>query len=277
MIVMGVVNVTPDSFSDGGEYFSHAKAVAHGIELFAQGAQMVDVGGESTRPFADTVSEDEELRRVVPVVRVLSQYGFVSVDTRHEKVAEKSVENGAKLINDISGTLAPVAARCNVPWVAMHMKGNPKTMQLSPTYEDVVEEVLNFLRLKIEEALSMGVPKVIVDPGIGFGKTALHNLQLLKSIGRFRELGCAVLVGTSRKGFLSKLSVADKTPPPPKDREDHQLAVEAWCALNEVSIVRVHDVKKTVLLLELHDKAELAYREQEAKRKQRKFNQPSPS
>ncbi len=258
MIVMGVVNVTPDSFSDGGEYFSHEKAVAHGIELFAQGAQMVDVGGESTRPFADTVSEDEELRRVIPVVRALSEYGFVSVDTRHEKVAECAVENGAKLLNDISGTLAPVAARCNVPWVAMHMKGNPKTMQLSPTYEDVVEEVINFLRLKTEEALSIGVPEVIVDPGIGFGKTAFHNLQLLNFIGRFEELGHAVLVGTSRKGFLSKLSLIDKAPPCPKDREEQQLAVEAWCALNKVAIVRVHDVKKTTQLLELYDKAEVA-------------------
>ncbi len=264
MIVMGVVNVTPDSFSDGGEYFDHDRAIDHGMKLFEQGAEIVDVGGESTRPFADVVDEEEELRRVLPVVRTLSCYGLVSVDTRHAMVAERAVENGAKIINDVSGTLAPVAARCEVPWVAMHMKGNPQTMQLSPTYDDVVGEVKTYLRLKVEEALSMGVPEVIVDPGIGFGKTAYHNLEILRCIGEFKELGCKVLIGTSRKRFLSKLSSADKTPPPPKDREEHQLAVEAWCALNEVAIVRVHEVMKTVQLLNLLQRADTAFRNSEA-------------
>src|SRR5579863_5571695 len=178
-LVMGVLNVTPDSFSDGGLYLDAERAVAHGFDMARQGADVVDVGGESSRPGAEPVSEREELRRVVPVVRALSPHVRVSVDTVKRAVAEAAVGAGATLLNDISASLWPVAAEGGVGWVAMHMQGQPRTMQRSPHYGDVVAEVHAFLRQRTAEARRAGVGEIWVDPGIGFGKTAEHNLSLL--------------------------------------------------------------------------------------------------
>lgn len=259
MQIMGIVNVTPDSFSDGGRYFDHKEAISHGIELFESGASIVDVGGESTRPFSDEIDEEEELRRVIPVISALSAYGSISVDTRHADVALRAVENGATIINDIGGQLAPVAAETGAAWVAMHMKGDPKTMQIDPHYDDVVSEVHDALESMVLEARSLGVKQVIVDPGIGFGKLAIHNLKLLREIARFKDLGCRILVGTSRKRFLAKLPHLEVSEPPPLEREEQGLGTEAWCLMQGVSIMRVHDTRKTKLLCDLVDRSASAY------------------
>lgn len=257
--IMGVVNVTPDSFSDGGLYFDSAQAIAHGEELFDEGAHFVDVGGESTRPYADTVSEEEELLRVVPVISQLSRFGRVSVDTRRESVARAAVAAGATLINDISATLAPVAGELGVGWVAMHMKGDPKTMQMAPFYENVVMEVREHLIRKVEEGVHHGVREIYIDPGIGFGKTARHNLQLLRDLSSLTSLGVPVLVGTSRKRFLSRLSQVEfADPPSAADRMEHTLATSAWCLKAGVDVVRVHEVKENVQLMKLAEASSMA-------------------
>src|SRR4051794_18208755 len=204
---MGVLNVTPDSFSDGGRFLDRDAAIAHGLELWAQGAAYVDVGGESTRPGSAPTDERVELERVVPVVAALVAGGaVVSIDTRRVVVAERAVEAGATLVNDVSGTLFPVAAAAAVPWVAMHMRGEPATMQVDPRYGDVVAEVVESLRTAAETALAAGVPEVWIDPGIGFGKTTAHNLSLLAHLEALVTIGHPVLVGTSRKGFLGALT-----------------------------------------------------------------------
>jgi dihydropteroate synthase len=205
---MGVVNVTPDSFSDGGHWFEPDSAIAHGYALIDEGATIVDVGGESTRPGADPVPEDEELRRVVPVVEALSQVTRVSIDTRKEGVARAAVRAGATLVNDISASLWHVAADLGVGWVAMHMQGEPRTMQHAPSYRDVVAEVRSFLADRAERAATAGVEEVWVDPGFGFGKTAQHNLSLLRHLDRIVALGWPVVVGLSRKVTLGRLLAA---------------------------------------------------------------------
>ena len=239
---MGVVNVTPDSFSDGGRWFDHDAAIAHGMQLFDDGAAVVDVGGESTRPGAEPVDEAEELRRIVPVVRALAQRGRVSIDTRKEAVAVAAIEAGATLLNDVSATLWPLAAAHSVGWVAMHMQGEPATMQQSPSYGDVVEEVRSFLVARATAAGDGGVAEVWIDPGIGFGKRAEHNLQLLRSLRAFVATGFPVLVGTSRKGFLGTLSGGAGV----DDRLEASLATATWAMAQGVAMVRVHDVVPTV-------------------------------
>jgi len=199
---MGVLNVTPDSFADGGLYLDAERAVAHGLEMARQGADVIDVGGESSRPGAEPVSLGEELRRVVPVIEALAPHVRVSVDTVKPAVAEAAVAAGATLLNDISASLWPVAAQSGVGWVAMHMQGAPRTMQRDPRYDDVVTEVHTFLRDRAHAALEAGVGEVWVDPGIGFGKTATHNLTLLHHLPELVAEGLPVLVGTSRKSFL---------------------------------------------------------------------------
>jgi dihydropteroate synthase len=249
---MGVVNVTPDSFSDGGRYFSPTDAIRRGVELFEAGSTLVDVGGESTRPFADVVDEEEELRRVLPVVKVLAGYGRVSVDTRRESVARVAVEAGATLVNDVSSSLAHVAGELGVGWVAMHMQGEPQTMALRPHYGDVVSEVAEYLSSRALEAESFGVREIYIDPGIGFGKTLAHNLELLHSIDHLVVQRWPVVVGISRKRFLSKLSAGERaTPPPPLDRMEQSLAAATWCYSQGVALVRAHDAKETVQLLQL--------------------------
>ena len=243
-MVMGIVNVTPDSFSDGGRFLDTAAAVAHGLELFAEGASIVDVGGESTRPGAAPVDIDEEIRRVV-----LAGHGRVSVDTRKPEVARAAVAAGATLINDVSAQLWPVAADLGVGWVAMHMQGEPATMQLQPTYTDVVAEVCAFLAQRAAQAAQAGVTEVWIDPGFGFGKTVEHNLDLLAHLDRVVALGHPVLVGTSRKATLGRL-LADSDgvaePVDPEDRLAGSIASEVWAMHLGAAMIRVHDVKAAV-------------------------------
>ncbi len=249
-LVMGVLNVTPDSFSDGGRYLRADDAVAHGREMVAQGADVVDVGGESSRPGALPVEEAEELRRVVPVVEALAPEVRVSVDTVKPAVAAAAVAAGASLVNDVSGTLWPVAAELSVGWVAMHMQGTPRDMQRHPHYDDVVVEVFGYVLDRARRAAAAGVAEVWVDPGIGFGKTAEHNLSLL---GHLAELAAAagrdgfgLLVGTSRKSFLGRFGATADGTVPVDDRLEASLAIETWAMVQGAGMVRVHDVAPTV-------------------------------
>lgn len=245
-LVMGVLNVTPDSFSDGGRFYDQDKAVARGLEMVAEGADVIDVGGESSRPGASPVSEAEEGRRVLAVVAALAPKVRVSIDTVKVGVAEKAVEAGATLINDVSARLAPVAAAANVGWVAMHMRGNPATMQADPHYHDVVKEVADFLAERAEEASKAGVGEVWIDPGIGFGKTTGHNLALLAELGTLVELGFPLLVGTSRKQFLGLVASDAAAPLPVTDRLEGSLATAVWAMTKGAAMIRVHDVAATV-------------------------------
>jgi dihydropteroate synthase len=243
-LVMGVLNVTPDSFSDGGRWFDPEAAVAHGLQLVAEGADIVDVGGESTRPGADPVDEVEERRRVVDVVAALAPHVRVSIDTRRAGVAEAAVEAGATLVNDVSASppLAGVAARRGVGWVAMHMQGEPQTMQADPHYEDVVAEVRAFLVDRAEAARAAGVAELWIDPGIGFGKTIEHNLALLRRLDALVTSGFPVVVGTSRKSFLGRLTGGA----PVEDRLEASVATATWALAQGAAMVRVHDVAATV-------------------------------
>ena len=255
--VMGVLNVTPDSFSDGGHWLDRGAAVAHGVQMVAEGADVIDVGGESSRPGADPVGLDEELERVIPVITdLVRELGTgpgvprLSIDTVKPDVARAAVEAGATLLNDISAELWPVAAEAGVGWIAMHMRGTPRTMQQNPDYADVVEEVLEFLAERAGAGAVAGVGEVWVDPGIGFGKTAAHNLALLAGLARFRELDCPILVGVSRKSFLGIVARdpdrADNDPLPATDRFEPSLAAAVWAMENGADMVRVHDVAATV-------------------------------
>ena len=249
-IVMGVLNVTPDSFSDGGQFFDTDKAIAHGVKMAAEGAAIIDVGPESTRPGARPVSVDEQIKRAVPVIKALAKKVAVpiSIDTHRLEVAQAALEAGTSIINDITALsderLAKWAAEQQVPVVLMHMQGTPATMQAEPKYDDVVGEVLQFLLDGAKRAEQLGIPKerIFIDPGIGFGKTAEHNLLLLKNIRKFVETGYRVLIGTSRKSFIGKLTGKEK----PSDRIFGTAASVALCVAAEVSIVRVHDVAEMV-------------------------------
>jgi dihydropteroate synthase len=246
---MGVLNVTPDSFSDGGQFVDLASALAHARRMVADGADWIDVGGESTRPGATPVDLDVELRRVLPVVEALAEEGIaVSVDTRKAGVARAAVAAGATLINDVSASLGPVAAELGVAWAAMHAQGEPASMQQAPTYDDVVSEVLDHLVTRATVAIAAGVPEVWIDPGIGFGKTAAHNLALLSHLDQFVATGHPVLVGTSRKAFLGALlGASDGTDGPASvdDRLEGSLATATWAMANGAAMVRVHDVRPT--------------------------------
>jgi len=248
-LVMGIVNVTPDSFSDGGRYLATDAAVAHGLDLLAQGAAILDVGGESTRPGASVVSVDEEIRRVVPVVEQLAPHGRVSVDTRNPEVARAAVAAGATLINDVSAQLWPVAADLGVGWVAMHMQGEPATMQLDPVYDNVVDEVCAFLAERATEAAEAGVAEIWVDPGFGFGKTLQHNLTLLAQLDRVVALGWPVVVGTSRKGMLGRILADSDGVADPVDSDDRlagSIASEVWAMHRGAAMIRAHDVRAAV-------------------------------
>jgi dihydropteroate synthase len=239
---MGVLNVTPDSFSDGGRWFSHAAAIEHGLRMVAEGADIVDVGGESTRPGADPVDEAEELRRVIPVVRELVPRVRVSIDTMKPAVAEAAVEAGATIVNDVSSSLAAVAASGGAGWIAMHMRGTPRTMQQEASYGDVVADVASYLVQRAEAGRAAGIEEVWVDPGIGFAKTAAHNLSLLRRIGELVETGYPVVVGTSRKSFLGPLSGGAG----PDDRLEASVATATWAMVQGAAVVRVHDVAPAV-------------------------------
>jgi len=246
-LVMGVLNVTPDSFSDGGAWFDRRAAIERGHQLIAEGADIVDVGGESTRPGAGPVAADEELRRVLPVVEALAPHVRVSIDTTKPAVAEAAVAAGATLVNDVSASLWPVAAAAGVGWVAMHRRGTPADMQDRPVFEDVVAEVTGYLTDRAGQGAAAGVPEVWIDPGIGFGKTVEHNVQLLAAVDQLVATGYPVLVGTSRKSFLGILSAsADGTPAPVGDRLAGSLATATWALEQGARMVRVHDVAATV-------------------------------
>jgi dihydropteroate synthase len=249
---MGVVNVTPDSFSDGGQWFDQERAVKHGLDLVAQGADLVDVGGESTRPGASRVDEAEELRRVVPVVRELAAAGVtVSVDTMRASVAERALAAGARLVNDVSGGLAdpamvPVVAAAGVPFVVMHWRGQSIDMNNRAVYGDVLAEVLAELRTGLERAVSGGVDprRIVVDPGLGFAKSAGHDLTLLAHLPELRALGRPLLVAASRKRFLGRvLAGTAGAPPPARERDAATAAVTAIAAREGAWAVRVHEVR----------------------------------
>ena len=239
---MGVLNVTPDSFSDGGRWLDPAAAVDHGLRMAADGAAIVDVGGESTRPGADPVDAAEERARVVPVIEQLAPHVRVSVDTSKAAVAEAAIEAGATIVNDVSASLHDVAAAGGVGWMAMHMQGEPRTMQADPRYDDVVDEVRSFLVAKADAAREAGVDEVWVDPGIGFGKTAGHNLSLLRHLSTLVATGYPVAIGVSRKSFLEKIGVGGGV----DDRFAGSLAAAVWAADQGAAVVRVHDVAATV-------------------------------
>ena len=245
-LVMGVLNVTPDSFSDGGRYLDAGKAVEHGLKMIADGAGIIDVGGESTRPGSEPVAADEQIRRTVPVVEAMAQRMEtpISIDTHDATVARAALDVGASVINDITALaderLAALAAKREVPVVLMHMRGTPQTMQVEPAYDDVVAEIRSFLLDRATRAESLGISKdrIFIDPGIGFGKALRHNLLLLKHIDEFVTTGYRVLVGTSRKSFIGAVTGRDH----PVDRVWGTAATVALCAVAGVSIVRVHDV-----------------------------------
>ena len=249
-IVMGILNVTLDSFSDGGQFFDADAAIEHGLKMAADGASIIDIGGESTRPGAEPVSVSGQIKRVVPIIEALSEKTNVpvSIDTYDAEVAKAALDAGAGIINDITAlsdeAVGRLAAERNVPVVLMHMQGTPATMQVEPKYEDVVREVLDFLLGRAERAEQLGIPKerIFIDPGIGFGKTLEHNLLLLKNIDKFIESGYRVLVGTSRKAFIGKITGKNI----PSERIFGTAGTVALCAAAGVSIVRVHDVAEMV-------------------------------
>jgi dihydropteroate synthase len=247
--IMGVLNVTPDSFSDGGEWFAHDAAVARGHELIAQGAAIVDVGGESTRPGAEPVGEDEELARVVPVVEALAGAGAqVSVDTSKAAVARAALTAGASFVNDVTAlrgdpAMAALAAEAGCDVCLMHMLGEPRTMQADPRYDDVVSDVKAFLEERLRAAVAAGVAeeRIALDPGIGFGKTLEHNLELLRRLGEIVALGRPVVVGTSRKSFLGRITGRDD----PHQRVMGTVATNVLALERGAQIFRVHDVAAT--------------------------------
>jgi dihydropteroate synthase len=249
-VVMGVLNVTPDSFSDGGQFFDTKKAIEHGLKMAADGAAIIDVGGESTRPGSASVSTKEQKERVVPVIEALAKKIDVpiSIDTTNYEVAEAALDAGAAMINDTTALnderMGELAAKRGVPVILMHIQGTPTTMQIEPKYEDVVAEVLAFLLERAKRAETFGIPKqrIFIDPGIGFGKTTEHNLLLLRHIDRFVDSGYRVCIGTSRKSFIGKVTGKEK----PAERIFGTAATVALCAAAGVSIVRVHDVAEMV-------------------------------
>jgi len=248
-LVMGVVNVTPDSFSDGGEFLDPEMAIAHAKKLVKEGADILDIGGESSRPGSDTLPAKEELERIVPVLEgIIDDVNvLISVDTCKPRVARKVLDMGAHIINDITGLtsaeLAGVVARHEAGIVIMHMQGTPKTMQKSPRYDDVVADILRFLRERVKRAEKEGIRResIIIDPGIGFGKTAEHNLEIISRLKEFKSLGLPVLVGASRKSFIGKVLDKDVD-----GRLSGGLAMLVMSIQNGASIVRAHDVRESV-------------------------------
>ncbi len=253
---MGILNVTPDSFSDGGRYFRPEDAIRRGLELADQGADLIDVGGESTRPKADAVPADEEWRRVAPVLEALACKADVplSIDTRKPEVAEKAIGAGAAIVNDVSGLrdprMLPLLVRSRVGVVIMHMQGEPATMQDRPTYADVVGEVAAFLDVRAREAVAAGMPteSIALDPGIGFGKRLEHNVALLRHLGPLVDLGHPVVVGVSRKSFLGKLDAGEAG-----ERLAGGIAAAALAAAHGAHVIRAHDVLDTVRAMRVVD------------------------
>ncbi len=263
--IMGILNVTPDSFSDGGHFFKHDNAVAQGEKLAEAGADIIDIGGESTRPFSDPISDEEETRRVVPVIESLAKRVSVpiSVDTTKAAVATRAIDAGASIINDISSLrvdpeLADVVVKSDVPIILMHMKGTPETMQLAPVYDDLLGEIIAFFEKVMADAEARGISKsrVIIDPGIGFGKTVRDNLLLIRELGRLESLDVPILVGSSRKSFIRNIlkdeDETDISPELPEVETGTQASVAA-SILNGAHIVRVHNVANTLTTVKIID------------------------
>ena len=254
-LIVGILNITPDSFSDGGLFFDKEKAIAHAKEMIQEGADIIDIGGESTKPGSDPVSEEEELKRVKPIIERLRKETAVpvSIDTYKPRVAEECLKLGVRIVNDVTGLrneeMIKVVARYKAPVVIMHMKGEPKSMQENPTYTDVVQEIKEFFEERIQAAREAGIQDIILDPGIGFGKTVEHNLQILKRLGEFKELGYPILVGTSRKSFIGKLNDGV----PVEQRLEGSLASMVIAIMSGATMVRVHDVKPAKRAIQIAD------------------------
>ncbi|HVJ53888.1 MAG TPA: dihydropteroate synthase [Aliidongia sp.] len=251
-LVMGIVNVTPDSFSDGGDFLDPAAAVAHGLALRGAGADILDIGGESTRPGAEPVPPEVEVARVVPVVRALAEAGaIVSIDTRHTPVMAAAVEAGARIVNDVTALqdkgAVELAARLRLPVALMHMQGAPQTMQADPRYDHAVLDVFDFLEARIAACEAAGIARadILVDPGIGFGKSLAHNLQLLDGLGLLRATGCGLLLGVSRKGFIARVRGGSHA----KSRLGGSLGAGLAGIMRGADMLRVHDVAETVQAL----------------------------
>ena len=255
--LMGVLNVTPDSFSDGGRYFSEAKAVARGIEMAQDGADIIDVGGESTRPYSERLSTDEEMARVIPVIRRLSREISIpiSIDTYKSEVAREALNAGASIINDISAMrldprMAEVAVEAGVPVILMHMQGTPENMQLNPRYDDLINEINGFFDDAVKRCKSAGIAEhmIILDPGIGFGKTFDHNLSVIHQLKKFQALQKPLLAGPSNKAFIGKILGKEA-----HERDTGTMAAVAACVMNGAHIVRVHNVKLSVETVKIID------------------------
>jgi dihydropteroate synthase len=256
--IMGVLNVTPDSFSDGGLFFSEKKAIEHALRLIEDGADIIDIGGESTRPGSEPVSVEEEIRRTIPVIKAISREIKVpiSIDTYKSEVAKHALDAGASIVNDISGLrfdpeMPKVVSEYKVPVIIMHIKGRPKDMQQNPVYEALIPEIMDYLRISIRLANKFGIPddKIIIDPGIGFGKTFEHNLEIIKNLKEFTLLGKPIAVGVSRKAFIGKI-LGDV---PPSERLEGTAAAVAISIFNGANIVRVHDVKEMARVAKVAD------------------------
>ena len=252
--IMGIVNVTPDSFSDGGKYFSVDDAVNHALKLIDEGADLIDIGGESTRPGSDPVSLEEELRRTIPVIKNIHQQRkdvIISIDTTKSEVAKQALDSGAQIINDISGLtfdekMIDIAKEYNSGVVIMHIKGNPKTMQENPEYGDVVKEVYDFLLVQSIKAKQNDIDKIIVDPGIGFGKRVEDNFSLIKNLDYFQSLGYPVMIGLSKKSFIGKNLNLDND-----QREIGTIILETISVIKSARIIRTHNVKYCNQLVKL--------------------------
>ncbi len=275
--LMGVVNITPDSFSDGGLYFDKEKAVQRGLELAAAGADIIDIGGESSRPGSKPISKEEEMRRVLPVIASLRKKikALISIDTTKAEVAEAALAEGADILNDISAgrfdsKMIPLAAERKVPLILMHMKGTPQTMQINPYYQNLYQEVKEFLRERIKTAESYGIPreKIIIDPGLGFGKRFEDNLGLINNLSFLEELGCPLLVGISRKSFIGQILNL-----PPSERLEGTIAASILSLVNGAHILRVHDVgpvRRAVIVAEaiLNQKIQPPFTSNQSKEKE---------
>lgn len=254
--IMGILNVTPDSFSDGGKFLAFESAIKHAEEMITEGADIIDIGGESTRPGADAVSEENELSRVIPIIKELrSNFSdiVISIDTYKSKVAKKALENGADIINDISGLrfdpeMVNVVADFDVPVVIMHIKGTPKDMQRNPVYEDLIKELLEYFNERIDALNKHGIEQIIIDPGIGFGKELDDNLQIIKYLKAFTIFGLPILIGTSRKSFIGHI-----TGEPIEERLTGTLAANSIALVNGANILRVHDVKPHKELIKIFE------------------------
>ncbi len=254
-IIMGILNVTPDSFSDGGRFFDSQAAIEHGLRMVEEGADILDIGGESSRPFADEVGAEEELRRVIPVIESLARQTEtpISIDTYKAEVAREAVLSGAVMINDISGGSGgtiEVAAEAGVPIVLMHMRGTPGTMQDNPRYDDLMGEIRSFLAERASRAIAAGLDgsQVVIDPGIGFGKTVEHNLEIIAKLDTLASLNLPILVGLSRKSFIGKILDA-----PTDRRQEGTDAAVAVSVMKGAHIVRVHEVARTVGVVKICD------------------------